>query len=157
NHEIHATELVRRAARALGAQAALLPAPAVAATVTARDAYYNDTYVAQALTPAPGADMAFVGIRSARAAPILGPEFCRLMTSETLLDLTAKGAVGSYNLRYFDAEGKPVAGEFDSRVIGLTLGELRQIYRVIGIGGGMAKLTAIRAALQGKLINVLIT
>jgi hypothetical protein len=35
------------------------------------------------------------------------PEFWRLMTAETLLDLTANGAVGSYNLRYFDAEWRP--------------------------------------------------
>jgi DNA-binding transcriptional regulator LsrR (DeoR family) len=157
NHEIHATELVRRAARALGAQAVLLPAPGVAATVAARDAYYNDTYVASALALARAADMAFVGIGSASAESILVPEFWRLMTAETLVDLTTNGAVGSYNLRYFDAEGNPVASEFDSRIIGLTLAELRQIYRVVGIGGGQAKLAAIRAALQGRLINVLVT
>ena len=45
----------------------------------------------------------------------------------------------------------------DERVIGLTLGELKTIYRVVGIAGGSTKLHAIRAALNGKLIDVLVT
>jgi DNA-binding transcriptional regulator LsrR (DeoR family) len=42
-------------------------------------------------------------------------------------------------------------------VIGVTLEELKQTPRVIGVAGGKRKVDAIRACLTGGLINVLIT
>jgi DNA-binding transcriptional regulator LsrR (DeoR family) len=42
-------------------------------------------------------------------------------------------------------------------VIGLTLDDFRRIPHVVGVAGGGAKLGAIRGALEGKLIHVLIT
>jgi DNA-binding transcriptional regulator LsrR (DeoR family) len=157
NHEIHATQLVRRTASALNAQAVLLPAPAVAASPAARDAFYKDPYVAQVLNRARAADIAFVGIGSCSAESISVPEFWRAMTSATLRDLVHRGAVGSINLRYFDAAGKRIPSELDKAVIGLTLEELKKIPHVVGVAGGSAKLKPIRAALEAKLINVLVT
>jgi len=43
------------------------------------------------------------------------------------------------------------------RTIGLDLNQLRKVKRVIGVTGGPDKVESIRAALKGKLINVLIT
>jgi len=103
------------------------------------------------------ADLAFVGIGSAQAESIMVPEFWNIMTPATLSGLVEKGAVGSLNLRYFDAEGRAVRSEFDDAIVGLTTDELRKIFRVVGIAGGAAKLQAIRAALVGTLINVLVT
>jgi DNA-binding transcriptional regulator LsrR (DeoR family) len=157
NHEIHATQLVRRAAGALSAEAVLLPAPAIAASPAARDAFYKDPYVEQVLNRGRAADLAFVGIGSCRAESIAVPEFRRVMTSATLRDLMQRGAVGSINLRYFDAYGKKVPSELDKAVIGLTLEELKKIPHVVGVAGGSAKLKPIRAALEAKLINVLVT
>ena len=156
-HEIHATQIVTRAARALRGQAILLPAPAVAASRAAQDAYYSDPYVAKILAMARMADLAFVGIGSAGAESIMVPEFWNIMTPATLSGLVEKGAVGSLNLRYFGAEGRAVRSEFDDSIVGLTTDELRKIFRVVGIAGGAAKLQAIRAALVGMLINVLVT
>jgi DNA-binding transcriptional regulator LsrR (DeoR family) len=42
-------------------------------------------------------------------------------------------------------------------VIGLALDEIRQIDRVVGVAGGSAKFEAIQAALNGKLVDVLVT
>ena len=42
-------------------------------------------------------------------------------------------------------------------MIGMTLDQLQRVKRAVGIAGGKAKLSAIRGALQGRLINVLIT
>jgi DNA-binding transcriptional regulator LsrR (DeoR family) len=65
--------------------------------------------------------------------------------------------VGDFNLRYFDAAGKALASELDDRVVGLALEDFRRIPHVVGLAGGAAKLDAIRGALAGKLVNVLIT
>lgn len=72
-----------------------------------------------------------------------------------LADLTARGAVGEINLRYFDAQGHPIRSELDCRVIGLSLDELYRIER--GGAGGAVTFDAIRAALRGHLINTLVT
>ncbi|MBI3681019.1 MAG: sugar-binding transcriptional regulator [Acidobacteria bacterium] len=157
NHEIHATQLVRRAAGVLNADAILLPAPAVAGSRAARKALESDRYVRQVLEKARGADLAFVGIGSSSAETILVPEFWNIMTPATLAELEGRGAVGSINLRYFDERGQTVPSELNSCVIGLTLEELKKIYRVVVIAGGRAKLKAIAAALRAGLVNVLVT
>jgi DNA-binding transcriptional regulator LsrR (DeoR family) len=71
--------------------------------------------------------------------------------------LLAKGAVGDIALRFFDFKGKPVISDIDERVIGITLEQLSKIKQVIGVGGGLQKEAAIRGALQGNYIHVLIT
>src|SRR5262249_60889715 len=67
------------------------------------------------------------------------------------------GAVGDVCLRFFDAEGKPVATELDGRVIGMELRQLRGVTRSVGVAGGFRKFTAILGALRGRWINVLVT
>jgi len=157
NHEIHATQLVSRAASALSAQAILLPAPAVAGSAAAQAAYHSDRYIRDVLDKARAADLAFVGIGSSSAESIMVPEFWSIMNAAMLAELKQRGAVGSINLRYFDEHGHTVSSEFDRLVIGLTLDELKKIYRVVGVAGGSAKFKAIQVALQARLVNVLVT
>jgi len=49
---------------------------------------------------------------------------------------------------------RSLAGEAE---IGLTLSEIQRLPRVIAIAGGPAKYAAIRAALMGRLVTVLVT
>ena len=74
-----------------------------------------------------------------------------------LAELQQRGAVGDINLRYFDADGQLVTSDLDRRVIGLTLDDIRRINTVVGVAGGAAKLKAIQGALEGRLVNVLVT
>jgi DNA-binding transcriptional regulator LsrR (DeoR family) len=71
--------------------------------------------------------------------------------------INKKGAVGDIGLRFYDPCGKPIDDEINDRIIGLDLDQYRKIKRVIGIAGGQEKIEAIRAALRGKLVDVLIT
>ena len=57
----------------------------------------------------------------------------------------------------FDGEGRPVASALDQRVIGVTFEQLGRIDRCVGVAGGPRKYEAIRAALLGRWVNVLIT
>jgi DNA-binding transcriptional regulator LsrR (DeoR family) len=157
NVAIHGSELVRRTARALGASPLLFPSPAFVASVAVRDAIYADSYVAHTLKLARTADLAFVGIGSSESDTIAVPDLWQSLSKSALPNLLKKGAVGSINLRYFDSSGALVPSEFNERVIGLTLSELKKIPRVVGVAGGSAKLHAIHAALQASLINVLVT
>jgi DNA-binding transcriptional regulator LsrR (DeoR family) len=66
-------------------------------------------------------------------------------------------AVGDIYLHFFDESGRAVRSPFDERVLGVDLETLRTIPRVVAIAGGDRKFTAIRAALLGGWVNVLIT
>src|SRR5262249_23464361 len=80
-----------------------------------------------------------------------------LLSVADLASLRQQGAVGDVCLRFFDTNGNPVANSLDRRVIGLRLEQSRKVGRSVGIAGGEQKFEAIRGALLGKLINVLIT
>jgi DNA-binding transcriptional regulator LsrR (DeoR family) len=157
NVAMYGGELVRRAAKALGATPILFPAPAIAATKAVRDAVYADPYVCQTLDLARTADLALVGIGSSQSDSIAVPDLWRFLPPGSLPDLLAKGAVGSINLRYFNSAGRLVSSKINDRVIGLNLDEIRKIPRVVGVAGGPSKVKAIRAALKAKFIDVIVT
>ncbi|MDR3717817.1 MAG: sugar-binding transcriptional regulator [Bryobacteraceae bacterium] len=156
-HETHATQVVTRLAQALRAEPMLLSAPAAAGTRELRDSFLRDPNVAQTLETARSAEMMFVGIGPTRSDSIVVQDFWKVMQPSAMDDLHTRGAAGSLNLRLFDADGKAFVSEFDERIIGLTLEEIQRIHRVVGVAGGFSKHEAIKAALRGRLINVLVT
>jgi len=80
------------------------------------------------------------------------------LSSDELKRLREKGAVGDILSRFFNAQGDLVDDEIHDRVIGVPIDKLRDAGKiVIGIAGGLSKFNAIRGALNGKYINVLIT
>jgi DNA-binding transcriptional regulator LsrR (DeoR family) len=156
NKEVHAADLTRRLAQVFGGEAVLLPTPAVAGTREARDTYFEDPFVGLILEQAQSANLAVMGIGAPRLDSILMREG-KIVTGQDLENLGQNGAVGDINLRFFDQNGKIVQSNFDQRVIGLTLDEIQRIERVVGVAGGSAKVSAIRGALAGQLVDVLVT
>lgn len=156
NHEAHAADLTRRLAKFFNGTAQLLPAPGIAGTRGARNALYRDPHVHAVIEKARAANLAFMGIGAPRADSIL-VEQGTIVRWQELHELQKRGAVGDINLRFFDAAGQAVASELDERVIGLSLDEIKHIDHVVGMAGGADKFEAIRAALAGELIHVLVT
>lgn len=154
--EVHATDLCRRLARALGAQLTLLPAPGVVASQQARAVLMEDTYIRRAVEMFERLDIAFVGIGAPTPDSLLLRDGS-ILSRQELDDLLQKGTVGDIALRFFDAQGQPIQSEIDQRVIGITLEQLKRSRRVVGVAGGPGKFAAILGALRGKFINVLIT
>ncbi|MDX1435403.1 MAG: sugar-binding domain-containing protein, partial [Anaerolineales bacterium] len=156
NHEVHASDLTRRLARIINAEALILPAPGVAGTRAAGRALQQDPNVQSTLSLAAQARLAFMGIGAPRKDSIL-IQNGTIVAWEELARLERQGAVGDINLRYFDRHGRHVASELDSRVVGLNLTEIKGIKTVVGVAGGAAKLAAIQGALAGRLVDVLVT
>lgn len=156
NDDQHASQLVRRLAAYLGGQSFLLAAPGIAGSKQAAQAFQQDRYVDQTLQRARQASLALMGIGAPRKNSLLVREGS-IVRWDNLVGLMSHGAVGDIALRYFDAQGNPLVSELDDRVIGLTLKEIQAIPTVVGIAGGAVKFDAIRGALNGKLINVLVT
>jgi len=156
NSDMHAADLTRRMADVLGGKAVLLPAPGIAGSVDSLRAFQEDRYIAQALEKGRSASLCVMGIGAPREDSLL-IQSDTIVSYDELKALVKRGAVGDINLRYFDARGQAVDSDLDARVVGLTLQDIRQVEHVIGVAGGAAKFDAIRGALIGRLIDVLVT
>lgn len=154
--EVHASELCRRMANALQAELIPLPVPGIMHSSQAKAAVLADGYIQRALSMFEQINVAYVGIGSPTPDSVLMRDGT-IMSPQELAEVQEKGAVGDIALRFFDAQGRPVQSDLDERVIGICLEELRQIDRVVGVSGGLKKLDAVRGALLGKFINILIT
>ena len=152
----HATSLTQRLAYLIGATPLLLLAPGVVGSPEARRVLERDSYVQQVLSLFPKIDTALVGIGSLQPSKLLASSG-NTFSQDELRQLNARGAVGDICLRFFDAEGKLVSTPLHNRVIGIELESLKAAKRVVGVAGGPRKEEAIRAALRGGWINVLIT
>jgi len=154
--ETHGAELARRMAQALGAKPRLIHAPGIVKDTIVRDALVMDPQVTDTLELAGRADVALVGIGvlAGGSTLLVGGN---TLTQEEVRDLKAHGVVGDIALQFFDADGRKVDHPINHRIVGTDLESIKRISRVIGVAGGAEKLQAIRAALRGGLINVLVT
>jgi DNA-binding transcriptional regulator LsrR (DeoR family) len=134
----------------------LLPAPAAVGSAAARRVMLTDRYVQQATSLFKSVSLGLVGIGAVEPSKLLASSG-NVFSPRELKTLSARGAVGDICLRFFDAAGRPVPTTLNDRVISIDFEQLRKIPRVVGIAGGRRKTAAIRGALEGRLVNVLIT
>jgi DNA-binding transcriptional regulator LsrR (DeoR family) len=154
--QTHGAELAQRMAQALGARSRLLHAPGIVKDKAVRDALATDPQVSDTLALAERADIALLGIG------VLEPKATLLSSGNTLTRsevdaLKAQGAIGDIALQFFNERGVRVDHPIYQRIIGMDLEKIRAIDRVIGVACGLEKIRAIRAALLGGLIDVLVT
>jgi DNA-binding transcriptional regulator LsrR (DeoR family) len=154
--EIHASRLIGRLAGLVKGEATLLPAPGVLGSADAKPIMMEDRFVREAAAMFDEVTLALVGIGTVEPSGLLASSG-NVFSPEELDMLYKAGAVGDICLRFFDNEGVPVKTPLDDRVIGMTLEQLRNVKRAVAVAGGKRKLSAIRAALTGGLVNVLIT
>ncbi len=154
--EVYASRITERFASLVFGEAVYLPAPGVVRSGELRSELLKDQFVKEAVTLFDEVTLALVGIGSVEPSKLLASS--GNVFSEAELDvLRDAGAVGDICLRFFDSDGSPVVTSLDSRVISITLEQLRASKRTVGVAGGLRKTNAIRGALQGRWINVLIT
>ena len=154
--EIYASRLIGRLASLVRGEAVLLPAPGIVGSPEALPILLEDRYVRTAMDMFQKVTIALVGIGTVEPSGLLASSG-NIFSPEELDILRAAGAAGDICLRFFDAAGQPAVTTLNERVIGMPLEQLRRVKRAVGIAGGKRKLSAIRGALRGHLINVLIT
>lgn len=130
--------------------------PGVAGSAETRSILLADPYVRPTLDLFDHVTLALVGIGALEPSRLLASSGNIFAPEETAL-LRARGAVGDICLRFFDRQGIPIITPLDERVISMSLQQLQRVRRAVGIAGGSRKLVAIRSALVGRWINVLIT
>ncbi len=154
--ERHAVHLVRRLAILVQGETFFLSAPGVVSSPEIKQLYVQDQFVAEALAKFPKITLGLVGIGSVDPSDMLASSG-NTFSEQELDELRGLGAVGDVCLRYFDAAGHPIQSSMNERVIGMELQQLKGIRRCVGVAGGKRKVAAIRGAMRGQYINVLIT
>jgi DNA-binding transcriptional regulator LsrR (DeoR family) len=116
----------------------------------------HDSHARMALQTLDELDFALTGIGAVGIVPPLrvGENF---FTGAQVARVKKQGAVGELNLRYIAEDGEPLNADFEELVIGATLEQLRGADRRLGVAGGPSKYRAIRAALVGGWLNMLVT
>jgi DNA-binding transcriptional regulator LsrR (DeoR family) len=153
--DVHGAELTRRLAQRLGTKPRLLQSPGIVASRELRAALVSDQQIAETLELARRSDVAFLGIGVLDGASLLRGG--SIIDGAELDRLAAAGAVGDLALNFFDASGAPVPSSADGRVVGLSLDEIRAIPRTVAVAWGRRKAAALRGALLGRLVTVLVT
>jgi DNA-binding transcriptional regulator LsrR (DeoR family) len=154
--ERHAVHLIRRLAVLVQGEPYFLGAPGVVGSAEMKQLYEQDHFVAGVLEKFSKITLGLVGIGSVAPSDMLASSG-NTFSSQELDELRQLGAVGDVCLRYFDVDGNPIQSTLNERVIGMDLEQLRKIKRCVGVAGGKRKVAAIRGAMLGKYINVLIT
>lgn len=154
--QVKATQLTHRLATLTGAEPKFLPTPGIVSTRSARDALFQDPHVIDVAREWEHLTDLLVGIGSVTPSELLKVSG-NSVSDEDMESLRRLGAVGDVAMRFFDIDGGLVEAELNDRVVGIGVDELRRIPRRVGIAGGDRKFDAIRGAVRGGWIDVLIT
>ena len=152
--EFHGADITRRMAEKFGAKPRLIHAPGIVKSKEFCTELINDIQVKNTLQLAAHADIAIVGIGFFNSSVFQENE---ILSKEDETLLNSKNVVGDISLRFFNSLGQFVSTKIDDRVVGLTVHQIKNIPKIIGIAGGKNKIDVIKSALKGNLIDVLIT
>jgi DNA-binding transcriptional regulator LsrR (DeoR family) len=154
--QAQATRITAGLAQVTGATPIYLPAPGLVPDPQTRDVYLKDPQFRSALAACEELTVVLLGIGSLEPSPLL-QESGNALPTDDQAKLRALGAVGDVSMHFFDDQGRAVTSDLDERILGISAETMRAIPRRVGVAGGARKYTAVRAALRGGWINVLVT
>jgi DNA-binding transcriptional regulator LsrR (DeoR family) len=155
NTSVSAEEVGRNLAKNLNAQFVPFLSPVVVSHAKTRDSLLEEDSIAKTLRLARTAHVALVGIGSAgsSSSEMVFEEF---KSPKALRDELVKDYAGDIAARFYKKDGTPLSAALDARVIGLTLEEIKNIPRVIGVASGAEKVLGVVGAARAGLIDTLI-
>ncbi len=147
-----AVEVTNTLSRKFDARVMHVPSPGFAPSEDIAGSFLESPPVQRALDRAREADIILVSIGIVGNASLLVSE--GFMSAEGMQDVIDAGAVGEVFGWYFDAEGERVPAP-GLHPIALTLDDLRDASRVIGVAAGTEKVAAVRGAIAAGILDEL--
>jgi DNA-binding transcriptional regulator LsrR (DeoR family) len=154
--EITGEELVRELAGRLGGRFQRLNAPALLTSKAGRDMLLAEPSVKATLSAAGGCSMAIVGIGSRDVGASAAIVEAMQLSPDELDEFDAADPAGDVCARYFDDNGRAIAGPTADRVLAVSLDDLASIPVVVGIAAGTEKRRGTLGALRSGVLDVLI-
>lgn len=156
NRNLQANILANHLAKLLNCPAYLLPTTSSAQTLEEKNHQLANPELAEVVDLFPKVDVAIVGIGTSEPSDLIR-NLGIIYKEETKEQLNNRGAVGDICLHYYDKAGKPIFSDDEDMVISMTLPQLKECPEVIALAGGLEKVEAIKGALNGGYIDVLVT
>ncbi len=147
-------EICRTLAEHCGGRAESLYAPAYVESVEMRDRLLEQEAVAHTLRLAARASVALVGIGGTDDGCTMVRSGC--LSLEEIARLRAAGAVGDVLGNYVDAGGTLISAPHSSRLVALSIEDLRRIDTVVAVVSETEKPQAILGILRAGVVDVLI-
>ena len=154
-YDTHASEVTQKIGEAYNAVPYLLPLPAIVDSAVLKNTIISDRNITNTMNLARTAELAFFTIGSFGYDSVLVKS--DYFTKKEVEKLLTQGAVGDICSRIINQAGEICSEELNDRTIGIGLKELKSKKYAVAVAGGQKKYSAIKAALKGKLFNVLIT
>lgn len=152
--DIHANSIVAKFAEALKSSYQFLHAPVVVDSVETKEIILKQPSIKTTIELGGKADIALVGIGGT-------PEYSTMVrsyiNSGITDDLNLEEITGDICYNFIDDKGEVIRNSWNEKSISIELKKLKKIPLVVGVAAGSEKVNAIKAALKGNLIDVLIT
>lgn len=132
-----------------------VPSPLIASTPEMAQMLRQEHSVTRVLEEAKTATATLIGIGA--AVPYATILQSGAVTESELQGYQLQGAVGDILGEWYDEHGRTVAIDLQKRRIGIPIRDLRRMKNVIAAAGGVDKVPAIRGALEGGYLDVLVT
>ncbi len=155
--EIHSNYLVQKFASRFGGECVQFFLPAVLSHKEVLEAILKESMIQRVFKLYRKLDVAVlgIGIPHTESSTIFRTGY---VDHDILERFSRMKAVGDIALRYFDIQGNTEPfDDFNERVAGIPLDQLKKVPRRIGIAGGIQKSEAVLGAIRGGYINILIT
>ncbi|MEP7456066.1 sugar-binding transcriptional regulator [Phyllobacterium sp. SB3] len=147
-------DVIHRLAERIGAEAYVMPVPFFANTVEDMDVLFSQRGVREIFDMAKSANLSLVGIGTAeREASLVSTG---MIEKSEIEDIKNAGGAGELLGHFFDDAGKAIQTTLSDRTFTLSREDLKK-QRMIAVAGGRMKVRAIRAVLESRCLNGLIT
>ncbi len=152
---IQADVIARNAASRLGGTCHVIHGPAVFATQSELAQFLRNVIVADVVGRFDELDLSVVGIGTVTADnPLMQ---CGFLTEDEAARLSTRTCVGDICGRFFNSSGDECLPDLAKRILGIRLDQLAKTPKVCALAAGPAKVAAIIAACQARIVKVLVT
>lgn len=151
---LHSNQVCADLAGKLGSEYLQMSAPAIARSAGSRNELMEMPGIDETLAEAASCDVAVAGIGGILpTSTMVGAGY---FTLEEFLGFKEQGAVGDICCHFLDKKGDPCLENLSARILGLSLEQLKEVPRTVGIATGSDKASGVAAVLRGGYVNTLI-
>ncbi len=155
NKTVYASEIANNFAESLGSTAYLMQVPAVVENKEIKSLFWKDRSMAQIIEYSKKMDVAIftAGTFGEKNALVRAGYLER----ERMKSLEKEGAVGDICSHVIDLQGRICDPELEERTMAISLDTIKKARYRIAVAQGESKVASLYGALNGRLMNVLIT
>ena len=144
-----------RMAERFGGQALRLNAPTLVSSAKALQIIKDEPYIKDVLDRARNAQIILLSCGPVDKSMLLYMH--NFINDSEMEDIKKRGAIGDVLTHFMDKEGNTIETDIETRVVALTLDEIKNIPKRVLIAAGDEKVPVMRVALEKGFFNVVIT